>query len=526
MSDSMFEFLYSERMSRVRIMVPSSLEGILIDVLYGLEIIDFRESNLRARDCPPPERLGELESLDSRITEMIRLLNPKKVERTRQLPVEEVVLKARMELDELEALPEAYREVGRLSDEERSPRYAESGARIGRYEKEIGKRKKRLDRMSEAHYSKLAGLHEMLSIEIGKENAYRFIKRTESTSIVEGWIPAKRKRELFWKLMGATDGACLMETVRTKELPPTYIRGAGIMKSFDYLVNMYSTPRSDEINPAWFLILSFPIAYGLMVSDVGYGIVSLVLAMIVARRTSPRKLFHNLANIWMLSSVFTILFGIFNNQYFGVPLDQYIFPFFHGFDWSHNILTVVSVSIVVGIFQISVGLLLGMVNSYNRRDVRSALFRFFMLLALISGTLTVVGLFGLLGGVATYDSAVVLAAAVLCMVVARPHSAGRLIDLVTYPLSYIRIMGFGIVSIVLASLIDSAFTPDLSSGVAIFALYVVIYVLLHLLNMALSTFEAGFQSFRLSFIEFFDEFYTGRGTRYKPFGYERVHTLE
>lgn len=112
------------------------------------------------------------------------------------------------------------------------------------------------------------------------------------------------------------------------------------------------------------------------------------------------------------------------------------------------------------------------------------------------------------------------------MIISRPRSSGRLLDLVTYPLSYVRIMGFGIVSLVVASLIDSAFTPSLSSGVAIFVLYVIVFVLLHLLNMALSTFEAGFQSFRLSFIEFFDEFYTGRGRKYKPFGYERVHTLE
>ena len=37
-------------------------------------------------------------------------------------------------------------------------------------------------------------------------------------------------------------------------------------------MEFFSIPRSDEIDPTWIFIISFPIFYGIMVSDVGYGL--------------------------------------------------------------------------------------------------------------------------------------------------------------------------------------------------------------------------------------------------------------
>lgn len=518
-----FDFLYPEHMEKVRIIVPYGLRHALMDSLHSLNIIDLRESHLKLSGVAPPEYYTQLNDLYTKTGELLGLLPPTRIIKEKKMKPEELIRNALLEVNSLGDVWEVSGEQKVLQEEEKALDYIESKNKL---EKKMRKTANKLEGISEKHYSRLINIHEMIKIELDKLNAYAFLKKTENTAIIEGWVPKKRLGELRAALRKTTSGLYTIESVGTVELPPTYIKSTGILGSFNYVVNLFSAPRSDEINPAWFLLFSFPILYGLMVSDVGYGLLSLLMALAIVKFTHRKSLYHNLANVWILSSIFTVFFGILNNQYFGMQLDQQIFPFFSGFDWKSNLLTVVAISIIVGVFEISVGTILGIVNAYNNDDKRLMLFKFFLLTALISGTLLVSSAFGIVSSAIASYSALALLVSIFSMILSRPSSSARLLDLITYPLSYVRLMGFGVASIILASLIDNAFTPNPSSGVVIFAIYVVIYVLLHLLNMALSTFEAGIQSFRLNFIEFFDQFYTGKGVKYNPFGYERVYTLE
>jgi V/A-type H+-transporting ATPase subunit I len=87
-------------------------------------------------------------------------------------------------------------------------------------------------------------------------------------------------------------------------------------------------------------------------------------------------------------------------------------------------------------------------------------------------------------------------------------------------------MGFGVTSVIVATTIDKLLMPNVSSGLGIFLIYFAVFCLLHFFNLALSTFEGAIQGVRLNVVEFFDQFYTGGGVRYKPFSYKRVYTQE
>ncbi len=384
-----------------------------------------------------------------------------------------------------------------------------------------------LESISRKSYSHLLNLREMFQIEMSRMEAAAMFKKTEKASIIEGWVPIKQAGEARKALAGAVSGRYAMDAIETDELAPTYLNRPKILKPFDFLMNFYSTPRSDEIDPTWIFIISFPIFYGLMVSDVGYGLLSLLFVTWVASRTNPEGLVHNTAKIWQLTSISAVFFGFLSNQYMGVGLNQYFIPWFHGFNWFNNVTSLIVVTILFGIVQVGLGFILGFVNQWHHGHRRHALSKLFSLIVLISGTIAVAGaFFSVFSGTVTLASTAVAVISLVGIVASNPSEATEITSLITHPLSYSRIMGFGLASVIIAFLIDKAFLPNPSAGILLFIVYLIIFSVLHFLNMILGIFEGAVQSARLNFVEFFTKFYTGSGIRFNPFSYRRVHTKE
>ena len=387
---------------------------------------------------------------------------------------------------------------------------------------------KELHEISGSKYAYLASIREMLEIELQKANASGMFKKTDKTFLIEGWIPKRNYDQLEKKVSEASDGRFYMESVHDDELAPTQINRPKFLQPFDYLMNFYSTPRSDEIDPTWIFILSFPIFYGLMVSDVGYGLLSLIVVSLIIKKTDPDGLLNNVSRIWRLTSIAVIFFGILSNQYFGFQLNQYIgLGAIPTFNWLKDITTVLVITILFGIAQVVAGLIIGAANKHRHRHDKHALAKLSSAGAIILGAVAVSAVFfGQLNmtiGAVTGIAAILL---ILATVALSREEAPEITNLITHPLSYARIMGFGLGSVIIAMLIDQAFTPNLSMGIPLFILYIIIFVVLHFFNMVLGIFEGMVQGVRLNFVEFFSKFYTGGGIRFRPFSYKRVYTKE
>ena len=384
-----------------------------------------------------------------------------------------------------------------------------------------------LGEISIREYSKLANTKEMLEIENSREGALQMFKKTGKAVVIEGWIPVKKEAELARVVGHASEGRYAIEKLSEKnELAPTYLNRPKIFKPFDFLMNFYSTPRSDEIDPTWIFIISFPIFYGLMLSDVGYGLLSLAFVTYVAKITNPEGLVHNTAKIWQLTSISAIIFGVLSNQYLGVGLNQYFIPWFHGFNWFSNVTSLIVITILFGIIQVCLGLMLGFFNNMKHGHRKHALAKLFSVGVVILGTIAVSGaFFGIFSSDVTIAAAVGSVLSIIGIVASNPGEATEITSLVTHPLSYSRIMGFGLASVIIGFLIDKAFMPSLSQGPFI-VLYIIIFLVLHFLNMILGIFEGAVQAVRLNFIEFYTKFYTGSGIKFNPFAYRRVNTEE
>ncbi len=404
---------------------------------------------------------------------------------------------------------------------------ANASKKIKELNSETAQITKRVKELSGSSYARIASYSELLGIELSRITATALFKKTEAVAVIEGWIPKKREIMLTNELNKRLSGRVCIERVNEKEeLAPTLITHPKFFRSFDYMIEFFSLPRSDEIDPSWIFILSFPIFYGFMISDVGYGVMSLILATIIKKKTDPNGLMYNTATLWQINSVSAMFFGFLSNQYLGMPFNQY-FTGFSGINWFSDISYIAVVSIVFGLIQILLGLTFGFINEYRHHKKKLAVAKLTSFLLVLFGTFSIAGgLFGALSYDLTLVSTIIAIASLILTLVLSGERALEVIDLISHTLSYMRIMGFGLASVIIAFLIDFAFTPKLSDGILMFILYLVIFLLLHVLNMIVSIFEGLVQGLRLNFVEFFTKFYEGGGIKFKPFSYKRVYTKE
>ncbi|MDE1825250.1 MAG: hypothetical protein KGH77_03260 [Candidatus Micrarchaeota archaeon] len=373
------------------------------------------------------------------------------------------------------------------------------------------------------HYSELASYKEMLEIESQRAGAASNFKKTEKVFVVEGWLPEKKYEQFVGELFKFTKNRCYVEKVDDKELAPTLVNRPGFLRPFDYLMEFYSVPRSDEIDPTWIFIISFPIFYGLMVSDAGYGILSLLFSTWITRKTNPEGIMYNSAKVWQLSSISAIFFGFLSNQYLGFRLNQY-FTTFTGFDWVKDATTILLLTIVFGLVQVILGFIFSFYNNWGKGHKKAAISKLTSILTILVGIVAVYGFFT--GASYMIPFGILMLILLIITGALSGIEASEITNLMTHPLSYARILGFGLASVIIAMLIDNAFTPSFHYGILGFIGFTIIFILLHFVNMILGIFEGLIQGVRLNFVEFFSKFYSGGGIKFRPFSYKRINTKE
>eukprot|EP01125_Pyxidicula_operculata_P002018 TRINITY_DN11997_c0_g1_i1.p1 TRINITY_DN11997_c0_g1~~TRINITY_DN11997_c0_g1_i1.p1 ORF type:complete len:873 (-),score=229.18 TRINITY_DN11997_c0_g1_i1:357-2975(-) len=238
--------------------------------------------------------------------------------------------------------------------------------------------------------------------------------------IAEGWCVTSAVDSIQFALRAArqTSGALvpsIMETVVTSETPPTYFKTNNLTAPFQNIVDSYGVARYREINPAVFTVVTFPWQFGLMYGDVGHGILLLLfsLFLIYKEKDWEGKKINEMFSITyygryclLLMSLFAIYQGALYNEMFALPMDfgsnwqlehgpQFSnstftrndtqFTYYFGVDpiWKgatnellyYNSLKM-KMSIVIGVLQMSLGLILHMLNGIHFRKWWDVYFEF------------------------------------------------------------------------------------------------------------------------------------------------------
>jgi len=435
---------------------------------------------------------------------------------------------------------------------------------------------KELSKMSKNHYVNLIEIEEQLQIENKKLEVISNSGATKDAFAMEGWVPKSKLEQIESTLKKFTDSVTLYK-LETEDKPPTLMSNPRKFKLFEAFIRFYSLPQSKEFDPTMVFALVFPVFYGLMIGDTGYCLVILLVCLWVIRRVEKGKRNFNimpkplrsfalnilkkrqmvkLAKAMIPGCVIGIILGVIFDLHFGFHLNGYIFDYLAsvgitGFpepgevlnrpsqaflDPIHDASKLLLIAGYIGIGFVSFGLIIGIIQCIAEGDKKEAIGKIGWLafawgvvllgLALINGDAInptwprlievnpiAFGYYGLIfGGVG------------MMILGQGPMAIMELATIVSHVLSYTRLVGILLASVILAHTIDYIFLKSINIGLPLAALGVVILIVGHLFNIIIGVFEPGIQGSRLIYVEFFSKFYKGNGRAFKPFGSMRRFT--
>jgi len=381
---------------------------------------------------------------------------------------------------------------------------------------------------------------------------------SENMFVLDGWVPSNSVSDLQQSFQGL-DVYYEVDN-DSKEEPPIKLDNPEVAKPFELFTKLYSTPKHWEFDPTMIIFITYPLFFGLMVGDAGYGFAYILFGHYILTKFSHTEALANLGRILRTAGIYTFLFGtfiyaeafgqsfyyigkaigfnsgLFANHYgpgFDIPLIEKA----EGFSWHlpihkfdpHGAQLMLLSSIIIGAIHISLGLILGFLNEWKHHDLKHAIYAklsFFMILW--GGLLALVSVVGLLPeSIQTIGLVVMLTGLGLAII------GEGVVGLLEFPtifsnvISYARIGAIGLSDYGLAYTVNFiSFSLLWPSGPAGMFVAVIVMLFGHLTVFTLGIIGTGINSLRLQYVEFFTKFVQGGGTLYSPFGYIRKYTKE
>ena len=145
----------------------------------------------------------------------------------------------------------------------------------------------------------------------------------ESVVALQGWVLARKVPELEASLE-KFDCAWELCDPEPEEYPdvPVQLRNNKITNALNMVTNMYSLPSYDGVDPNPLMAPFFILFYGLMMADMGYGLIMILAAVVAMKKMHPRKGSLSFCQLLLYSGISTFIMGILTGGFFGDALAQ------------------------------------------------------------------------------------------------------------------------------------------------------------------------------------------------------------
>ena len=389
--------------------------------------------------------------------------------------------------------------------------------------------------LSEKNYSMIVALREALEIEEQRCTIAQKFGRSAQLFSFEGWIVKEKLGFVEKELARITNSKLHIHKIHVPhghaahshgsithiDKAPTLLINPRPLAPFESLIKFLSLPGSDELDPTPIFSVTFPLIYGMMVGDVGYGLASMFIAYFLMRKFKAGML-NAIAKAWMYAAVPAILFGIIFNEWFGFTLEHLLgahAPLYPALRRLENTSLLLGLVILFGAVHIAFGFILGAINAWREGAKWHAVAKASWVGVQIGGTLAILTYMFAMFPPVYATVGIALAAVCLGLVVKGEGLLGipEVAGVAGNTLSYARVMAVGVAGVVIAEeIINKTLVPTPAMGLMAIPVGI-LFVVAHLLNLVLAMFESLVQGTRLNFIEFFSKFYHGGGIPFTPF---------
>ncbi len=356
---------------------------------------------------------------------------------------------------------------------------------------------------------------------------------TSNSFFIDGYVPIENYVKLE-KTLEERLGKKIHIERSTEEIDfaPTELRNPKLIDAFEFFLNLYSLPFYRELDPTFLIFLTFPLFFGFMLGDVGYGLVTAIIFAIVKWRTKSNVL-KGLMNAMILASIASVLFGFVFGEFFGSahignyytlkPLLSREHALGQGIEATHIMNQMLLITILVGIIHVNVGFIMGFFNVKRMHGLKHAILEKLSWIVIEAGAFLILfDMYEFLYYGLLYQQYIGLVFVLIGIVMLlKGHGVFGLIELPSVAsnvLSYARLFAIGLSSVALALIINDFAKAFIEQGGLMFIPAIIILIMGHGINIAIGVIGGFLQSLRLHYVEFFTKFYKGGGKRYEPFG--------
>jgi V/A-type H+-transporting ATPase subunit I len=408
-------------------------------------------------------------------------------------------------------VPEAY---GGRSLADAIPRML---ARLGELAPEAEAIQRERQALARAHAGALRRAEVGIAHRLQALNALPLSGVTPHAFVLEGWLPAGTRQDLTDRLRADVgESVALTELSREEwqsEDAPVVLHNPRLFRPFEAVISLLPLPRYGTIDPTPFVAVFFPVFFGLILGDIGYGLVLAAGGLILHQRSRPGTMLRSVSEIIGPCAFFSILVGLAFGEFFGDLGHRWFGLEPLAFKREEALIPFLLLALGIGAVHIVLGLVLGVVSA-ARQHPRQAVGRGASAVAVVLIILALLAAVDVLPRGFFTPAVVGLLVAFPVLIFAEGVVAPiELLSTVGNILSYARIMALGVASVMLA-IVANRMVGMMGSAIVgiLFAL------LFHLVNFAIGLFSPTIHALRLHYVEFFGKFYSPGGVRYEPFG--------
>ncbi len=407
---------------------------------------------------------------------------------------------------------------------------------IKKIEKEIGENKARLRDMAQTHLRHIRIVHDVLLWQKEREEQIGSAQSTNRVVVLEGWFNATKLPELRSNIESKTKLFDIVEVpTKPDEEPPVEIYNNALVRPFEFITRLYGMPAYKDIDPTMFLAGFFFLFFGLSLTDVGYGIFLIFIALLMVFYLKVSKEVKLFGQLLLFVGSSSVLVGLLFGGYLGIDPNSLpnALQAIQRFDPIGNPLPVFYLALSLGVVQVMFGMVLKIYSDAKNNKLWDGIFDQgpWLLLFLSAISYLLVDL-GYVTAVDTDTSIKLMYLTAVLVVLASGRngkgifgkiqmsllSAYQSIGYFSDILSYSRLLALGLATSALAFAVNliADIVREMIPYVGV-VLAVFILIAGHLFNLAVNTLGAFIHSARLQFVEFFGKFITGTGKPFRPF---------